>query len=155
MKPSPDFEIVPYNPSLAEQIVKVWIKSKREALGDYVEPHDEKGFLEFLTTKLSKTHTVKVVLHKESKQVLGFIAFKGEDLSQIYLEKAGQGRGLGTTLLNFAKEASPGRLVCYTFQRNEGAKKFYEKNGFKAIGYGTANEENLPDILYEWKRDLL
>ena len=36
------------------------------------------------------------------------------------------------------------------FEVNENARRFYEKNGFKIKSKGHENEENLPDILYEW-----
>lgn len=37
-----DFDIVNYDHGLSEQIVDMWMKSKRKALGDYNEPHDKK-----------------------------------------------------------------------------------------------------------------
>jgi hypothetical protein len=38
-------------------------------------------------------------------------------------------------------------------QCNDAARLFYEKHGFKAIAFadGSANEEQCPDILYEWQ----
>ena len=145
------FRIVEYEPKLAEPIVLMWMQSKREALGEYNEPHGVDGFMDFLTNKLSKTHTIKVALSQSTGDVVGFVAYKDNDLGQIYLAPAAQGQGLGTALLEMAKEASPNHLLCYTFQKNIPAQKFYEKHGFKAIKYGTENEENLPDILFEWK----
>ena len=39
----------------------------------------------------------------------------------------------------------------YTFQTNAGARRFYERYGFRAIRFtdGRANEEHCPDVLYE------
>jgi ribosomal protein S18 acetylase RimI-like enzyme len=50
-----------------------------------------------------------------------------------------------------ANLTSPIRL--YTFQENDGARRFYERHGFRAIefGDGSNNEENCPDVLYEWR----
>lgn len=110
------------------------------------------GFLEFLTNRLSKTHTIKVAIAKQIGGVAGFVAYKDEALDQIYLDPSAQGQGLGTALLEIAKQASPGHLLCYTFQNNLPAQKFYEKHGFKVVKFGTENEENLPDILYEWRK---
>ena len=42
------------------------------------------------------------------------------------------------------------RLTLSTFEVNEKARRFYERNGFEVIGGGCENEENLPDIQYEW-----
>jgi RimJ/RimL family protein N-acetyltransferase len=42
-------------------------------------------------------------------------------------------------------------LRLYTFQCNEGARRFYERNGFTAVAFGdgSGNEEGEPDIRYE------
>lgn len=85
--------------------------------------------------------------------VAGFIAFKSGDLEQLYIDKDCQGLGLGAALLDIAKVAHPEGLKTYTFQRNKLAQRFYEKHGFTIVKYGTENEENLPDILYEWKSE--
>lgn len=53
------------------------------------------------------------------------------------------GRGIGTLLMERAKAqlGSPVRL--YTFQANAGARRFYERHGFRAItpGDGSGNEK--------------
>jgi hypothetical protein len=49
-----------------------------------------------------------------------------------------------------AKELSPGKLQLFTFEINKNAQTFYAKHNFKVIGRGFENEENLPDIKYEW-----
>ncbi|MGM0865884.1 MAG: hypothetical protein ACQEWF_14525 [Bacillota bacterium] len=47
------------------------------------------------------------------------------------------------------KAQSSGRLTLCTFQVNENAKRFYEKNGFVIIGCGQEIEENLQGFQYE------
>ena len=48
------------------------------------------------------------------------------------------------------KRRSGGRLTLYAFEVNRNAQRFYEKHGFRETGRGHENEENLPDIRYEW-----
>ena len=64
-----------------------------------------------------------------------------------------QGRGAGSVLLERAKARSAGVLRLWAFQRNERARCFYERRGFRAVrfGDGSENEENEPDVLYEWR----
>jgi ribosomal protein S18 acetylase RimI-like enzyme len=63
------------------------------------------------------------------------------------------GQGVGAQLL----QAAHGRLMppirLYTFQANTGARRFYERHGYKAIALtdGSGNEERCPDVLYEWR----
>jgi hypothetical protein len=42
-------------------------------------------------------------------------------------------------------------LRLYTFQCNQGARRFYERHGFIAVAFGdgSSNEEGEPDIRYE------
>ena len=42
-------------------------------------------------------------------------------------------------------------LRLYTFARNAGARRFYERHGFVAVAFGdgSANEEGEPDVRYE------
>jgi ribosomal protein S18 acetylase RimI-like enzyme len=60
--------------------------------------------------------------------------------------------GIGRRLLERAKERSPEGLTLYTFQVNDRARRFYERNGFvaEAYGDGTGNEEHQADVRYSW-----
>jgi GNAT superfamily N-acetyltransferase len=142
-----------YTPDLAEELVHLWRESKRAALADYHEPHDFAGFLKFLQEVLVPTHLIQVARDSTSGQLLGFVAVRGEELSQLYIHKDHLGQGIGSALLNLAKKQSSGKLRAYTFQRNIPAKQFYERHGFTAIAYGEDNEEGLPDILFEWQKE--
>jgi hypothetical protein len=57
-------------------------------------------------------------------------------------------------LLDKAFALSNGRLQLFTFQRNTGARSFYEVKGFRAVEFndGSCNEEREPDIRYVWDR---
>ena len=63
------------------------------------------------------------------------------------------GRGIGTQLLARAKERRPKGFFLWTFQQNEGARRFYERHGLQPIEYGdgSGNEEGVPDVRYEWR----
>jgi GNAT superfamily N-acetyltransferase len=77
----------------------------------------------------------------------------GDDyLQHIYVAPEHQGRGIGTQLMDRAKERRPGGFRLWVFQKNEGARRFYEKCGMGLVELtdGTGNEEREPDALYEW-----
>ena len=86
--------------------------------------------------------------------MVGFIAFRPGWVEQLYVLPGHQGRGVGTALLASAK-ADNVELRLWTFQRNAGARRFYESHGFAAIekSDGSANEEREPDVLYRWVAD--
>ena len=141
------FIIAQYNPKYAEQTVEMWRESKERAIGQK-ENHSFEDHIYFLNNILPEHYQIDVVLMDDN--VVGMIAYNEGEISQLYIHNDYQGIGIGQTLLDKAKQQSSGRLILYTFEVNENARRFYEKNGFKIISRGHENEENLPDILYEW-----
>lgn len=139
--------ITQYNPKYAEQTVRMWRESKERAIGQK-EDHSFENHIYFLNNILPEQYQIDVVLIDDN--VVGMIAYNEREISQLYIHIDYQGFGIGQTLLDKAKEQSSGRLTLYTFEVNENARRFYEKNGFKIISRGHENEENLPDILYKW-----
>ena len=76
-------------------------------------------------------------------------------LDQLYLAPEWTGRGIGSRLVELAKQRRPAGLDLFTFQVNDGARRFYERHGFTAIwfGDGSENEEGQPDLRYAWRPD--
>ena len=142
------FIIKPYDLELAEQTVAMWRDSKEQAIGQK-EMHSFDDHVYFLNHILPEQYQIDVAMINET--VVGMMAYNDSEISQLYIHLNYQGFGIGQTLLNRAKAQSNGKLTLYTFEVNEKAQRFYEKHGFKVIGRGHENEENLPDILYEWK----
>jgi GNAT superfamily N-acetyltransferase len=91
----------------------------------------------------------QVTVAEAGTGIVGFIALSGDWVEQLYLDPAWTGQGIGSRLLVQATAAL--RIVkLHCFQANTGARRFYERHGFRpeAFGAGTTNEEGLPDILY-------
>ncbi len=103
----------------------------------------------------------EVWLAEEARRPLGFLAIRRsrrhgwEVLEKLYVDPEAQNRGVGTALLGQAKALRPGGLVLWVFQQNTGARRFYERHGFRvvALRFGTAadNMEGEPDALYAWR----
>ncbi|CUH75638.1 putative N-acetyltransferase YjaB [Tritonibacter multivorans] len=83
-------------------------------------------------------------------RVVGFLARDGGQICSLYVHPDMQGQGIGKALLDNAK-STEGELMLWTFQANEGAQRFYLREGFveKRRTEGD-NDEGLPDILYRW-----
>ena len=97
--------------------------------------------------------TSEVLVADDGGRVVGFEALGDGVLEHLYLHPAAQGQGHGTRLLVEAKERRPTGLRLWVFQRNEGARRFYERHGFRCLRLtdGEDNEEREPDALYEWR----
>lgn len=103
--------------------------------------------LAFISGRVLPNQTVTVA--EAEGRIVGFIAVEGEWIEQLYLDPYWTGRGIGSRLLALATANMPvSRLHC--FQANDGARRFYERHGFRAeaFGDGFGNEERLPDITY-------
>ncbi|QEY22605.1 N-acetyltransferase [Psychrobacillus sp. AK 1817] len=139
--------ITPYNSKYAEQTVEMWRDSKEQAIGQK-EIHDFENHVYFLNNILPERFQIELALIDE--EVVGMIAYNDREINQLYIHLEYQGFGIGRTLLDKAKAQSSGKLILYTFEVNEKAQRFYENNEFEIISRDHENEENLPDIQYEW-----
>jgi ribosomal protein S18 acetylase RimI-like enzyme len=90
---------------------------------------------------------------EEEGRVAGFAALADDLLEHLYVHPDAQGHGVGGSLLALCKQRRPQGLRLRVFQRNEGARRFYERHGFVLVGLtdGGANEEREPDALYAWR----
>jgi GNAT superfamily N-acetyltransferase len=107
---------------------------------------EDRGFLGRLL------ETTEVWVAEDSRgRVVGFVSLDGSLLGHIYADP--RGGGVGSALLEKAKELRPAGFHLWVFQRNEGARRFYERHGLELteLTDGGANEEREPDARYEWR----
>jgi GNAT superfamily N-acetyltransferase len=90
---------------------------------------------------------------QEEERIVGFAGLSGSELTHLYTDPSAQNRGVGRTLLDHVKNLRPERLELWVFQKNEGARRFYERQGFVLVRLtdGARNIEREPDALYEWR----
>jgi ribosomal protein S18 acetylase RimI-like enzyme len=94
----------------------------------------------------------EVWLWEEDGRVLGFAALDATTLNHIYVEPDAHRRGVGSALFAHAQARRPAGFRLWVFQRNENARRFYERRGMRVVELtdGSRNEEREPDALYEW-----
>ena len=85
--------------------------------------------------------------------VVAFAALGGGMLDHLYVRPDLRARGIGSALLAKAQELRPNGFRLWVFQRNEAARRFYERHGLELVELtdGSGNEEREPDALYEWR----
>ena len=136
-------------PSDAGAIGDIFVAASRQSL-QYLPRlyHTDEETRTWIREIVLPTTTVWVA--ESGGQVAGFCSLKQQKLQHLYVRPGFQSRGIGTALLEQARALSPSRLELYTFARNEGARRFYERHGFRPIAVGQDNEEKEPDVHYEW-----
>lgn len=143
------------SPDDAEAVAKVLCASRREFLAFAPMAHSPEEVRGWIAEVLIPGGGVYVATQDEL--VVAMLAIScGHDqqwIDQLYVMPGRTGQGIGALLL----QAAHGRLkppIClYTFQANAGARRFYERQGYRAIAFsdGSGNEERCPDVLYEWR----
>jgi len=86
--------------------------------------------------------------------IVGILAINGSEIDRMYVRPDAQRCGIGTALLQKARELSPSGLELFTHEENRAARAFYEKYGFRPVRFGISPPpESEPDILYQWTPD--
>lgn len=137
-----------FHPSHAAELVRMWRESFEAGVG-IVDPHPIAEQEEYLRNIVVPNNVLRVAVI--DGQLVGFVAATPESVSQLYVRVGFQRRGIGTRLLGWAKAQSRGSLWLATFQRNAGARAFYEREGFVIVAQGHEPFWDLPDLRYEWK----
>jgi putative acetyltransferase len=136
-------------PGDAVVVAAVFRRSREAAMPWLPVLHTPEEDVEFFRSQLSE-HCSWVAL--AGGQVAGF-AVAGEGwLHHLYVEPDLRGRGMGSAMLDEAKDAFPTGLWLWVFERNAAARVFYEARGFLEVERtdGTGNQEKEPDVLMRW-----
>ena len=137
----------------ARAVADVLIRSRADYLPFAPSAHPPDDVRIWVADRLVPTGAVTVAEHQG--EVVGVLATSRLDgvswIDQMYVRPGWTGRGVGAQLLEHAHRQLPRPIRLYTFQANAGARRFYERHGYRAIEFtdGQANEERCPDVLYE------
>lgn len=140
----------------ASELAQIYIASREKFLPFAPLAHTEQAIQAWVRDDLLQAKKVTLVV--AGGVSLGFVAsvMDGDILwiDQLYLRPESVGQGFGAALLRSALAGPVCPVRLYTFQANEGARRFYERFGFVAIALsdGQGNEEKCPDVLYEARR---
>jgi putative acetyltransferase len=135
-------------PADAEAVVRIFRESRAEAMPWLPVLHTSEEDAGFFRRTLGG----EAYVFELDGAVAGFIVLRGDELDALYVAPGLQRRGVGSALLEQAKEARPGGFRFWVFRDNHRARRFYEARGCRKIREtdGAANEERTPDALYEW-----
>jgi len=154
---SMDVTFRPATDADAEQVASVLLASRKAFLTFAPLAHADDDVRGWMANVLVPGGGVSVAADPGSNDlIVGMMAISQQGgvgwIDQLYLHPTVVGRGIGTRFVERAKDSLGSPIRLYTFQENAGARRFYERHGFRAIAFsdGADNEEHCPDVLYEW-----
>ena len=142
---------LPEDTDVLAAILRAAMRGTMPWLPELHTPEDDRRFLreDVLSEK-------EVWVAEQDGVVTGFAALgtrRGvEFMEHLYVAPEHQRRGVGSELMERAKQRRPAGFRLWVFQRNAGAREFYERHGLRLVELsdGSGNEEREPDALYEW-----
>ena len=138
-------------PADAAAVADVYLSSFRAALPTVRLAHSDDEVRGWVNEwVVPRTETWVAV---DGDDVVAMLSLEPGWVNQLYVAPHRIGEGIGRRLLELAKQRAEGPLDLWTFQVNERARRFYERNGFAAVETtdGAGNEEREPDIRYRWQ----
>ena len=138
----------------AARVAEIYLGSRKRYIPYAPLAHTDVEVLLWIQDRLIPAGGVTVAVVDNA--IVGFLAISKSDLfgwlDHLYLDPSVVGSGLGSALVELAKAQAGPPIRLYTFQQNEGARRFYRRHGFREIECtdGSSNEERTPDVLMEW-----
>ncbi len=113
-------------------------------------PPADDDFRDFIAGEIMGRDEVWVA--ETDGRLLGFATIEGDLLDHMYVHPDAQGQGIGAILLDVVKTRRPRGFHLWVFQKNERARRFYERHGLSLVELtdGRGNMEREPDARYEW-----
>lgn len=128
-----------------DAVMQIW-KNENIKAHDFISRDYWNNNFEYVKTALSEA---EIYVFEENCEILGFIGLNGSYVEGIFVNSGSQHKGIGTDLLNKAKEMHC-ELTLSVYEKNIKARLFYEKNGFEIISCGTDCETDEKEFRMMW-----
>lgn len=91
----------------------------------------------------------EVYVAEETNNILGFIALSENYIASIFVDIEQQGKGIGTLLLNYAKNLRT-ELKLNVYQKNEKSVNFYKSKDFIILSESTDQPTLEKEYVMQW-----
>ena len=88
------------------------------------------------------------------ERIVGFIGLNKNYIEGIFVDENNQGKGIGTSLLNKAKE-NRNCLKLSVYKKNTNAISFYKKKGFEIINENIDNNTKEIEYTMIWNKNIM
>lgn len=117
--------IRPFQPEDTGRVMEIWLASNKEAHNfipaAYWDSHYE--------TVKQMLPEADLKVYENEEGIRGFIGLTGDYIAGIFVDAGARSEGIGKKLLEYVKQGKK-RLILQVYQKNEGAFRFYGREGF-------------------------
>jgi len=137
-------------PDESRSIADLWLRSRHASIPAIPAPvHSDDDVREWFASVVVTEREPWVITSEDRPAALLVLDHGWVD--QLYVDPKWTGHGLGSVLINVAKERNPDTLDLWSFASNRGARRFYERHGFQVIAStDDDNEEGARALHYRW-----
>jgi putative acetyltransferase len=135
--------IRPYADEDLEELLDVWYRASVPAHSFLPE-----DFFAFAERGLPISETL---VYETAGRVVGFVSLIGTEVGGIFVDPDHQRSGVGTALLDAARDIHP-VLELSVFAANMMGRRFYEAYGFEEVGRGIEEDTGQPEIRLRFER---
>ena len=129
------------------KIMDIWLKENKRThnyiSGEYWDNHFEDVKKEILKAE--------IYVYKEKEEICGFIGLSNTYIAGIFVKKEKQSMGIGRKLIQYCKSKYP-ELMLSVYEKNERARAFYEREGFKIKKEEIDKTTNEKEYVMVWKK---
>ncbi|MBA5706122.1 N-acetyltransferase [Pseudomonas fulva] len=136
----------PYVLPDTDAVLQIWLDASVQA-HHFVPRAFWEGQLEAMrTVYLPASETF---VFEQHATVEGFISLLGETVAALFVAPASQGMGIGSRLLDYAKQRSA-RLELKVYSANQSAVAFYQRSGFSIVAHGEDEHTGATELTLQW-----
>lgn len=129
-----------------DQILAIWLSASIKA-----HTFIESAFWESKVSEMRDVYipASETLVYEAEGKVVGFYSLYENNLAAIFVVPSSQGRGLGSALLDDAKDRR-NRLQLTVYKENTSSIKFYEKHKFTLRGEQIDEHTGHPELIMEY-----
>ena len=145
-----DISIRPYGAPDLERIIDIWIEGHDSTGLPRIPIINAERLRSEIPERVNKgSHVIYVACSQN--ELVAFVIFWADRLDQLFVHPRFQRNGIGKKLLQFAQSVRPHGYWLYALAANDGANRFYQREGLQRIGTEIEPELGIDLVRYGWK----
>lgn len=133
----------------AAPLANIYLLAREDALPDLPRAFSDREIRDWIGGEVLQNEAVWAA--SDIGVIKGFAAVKDTHLTHLWVSPPFQRQGVGKALLTKAQGVSPKKLEAIVYQAAEGARAFFEAQGFRSVGAAPPSFDGAPRLIYRWK----